>query len=58
MKKLLLLPWFYLVLICSTQEALSGCVDLRDPCYDDCPAGSEGDKCRAACDERPDPGGH
>lgn len=58
MRALRWLPWFYLVLICGTQEALSGRVDLRDPCYDDCPAGPSGDKCRAACDERPDLGGH
>jgi hypothetical protein len=53
-----MLPLFYLLLISGTQEMLCGCVDFRDRCYDDCPEGRSGDACRAACDERPEPGGH
>lgn len=37
---------------------LSGCVALSDPCHDDCAKGPDGDACRAACDARPEPGGH
>lgn len=58
MRALRLLPLFYLLLISWTQEMLCGCVDLRDPCHDDCPEGPSGDACREACDTRPDPGGH